>query len=163
MSETWFKPNLNYKFNGYKVVRQDRLDGTTGDGILIKNNIRFQEVTLNNIPDSIQACAVNISIKHRSLTLLSVYCPPSIRTSSQIFLNIFNNCTCPTIIGGDFSGHHNLWSSYKINSPGSQIVNALNQSYLVLLNDGSATKISRSGQNSAVDLSFATPDVANRI
>nr|CAI5846079.1 unnamed protein product [Callosobruchus analis] len=115
ISETWFKPNLNYKFNGYKVVRQDRLDGTTGVGILIKNNIRFQEVTLNNIPDSIQACAVNISINHISLTLLSVYCPPTIRTSSQIFLNIFNNFTGPTIIGGDFNGHHNLWSSYKIN------------------------------------------------
>nr|CAI5829658.1 unnamed protein product [Callosobruchus analis] len=163
LSETWFKPDRSYNFTGYKVIRQDRQDGTTGVAILIKNNIVFQEINLHNIPEDMQACAVKIINSNPPLTLSSIYCPPDVRLSTQNYLSLIDNFTGSIIIGGDFNGHHDLWGSYKINTAGSNIVNLLNQTDLVILNDGSQTKISRSSQHSAVDLTLVSPDMANII
>ncbi|KAG5872260.1 hypothetical protein JTB14_019346 [Gonioctena quinquepunctata] len=43
------------------------------------------------------------------------------------------------------------------------MVNALNQLNLILLNDGPDTIMSRSGHNSVVDITLASPDIANKI
>nr|CAI5856408.1 unnamed protein product [Callosobruchus analis] len=56
-----------------------------------------------------------------------------------------------------------MWGSYKINASESNIANLLNQTDLVILNDGSSTKRSRTEQNSAVDLTLVSPDMVNKI
>nr|CAH7716653.1 unnamed protein product [Callosobruchus chinensis] len=162
LSETWFNPDRNYKFNGYKVVRQDRQDGTTGVAIVIKNNIRFQEINLHNIPDYIQACAVQIIDSSPPLTVSSIYCPPNARTCTQDYLSLTENFNGSIIIGGDFNAHHEISGSYKINSSRSNIVNVLNQTDLVILNDGSPTKISRTQTKPAIDLTLVSPDIVNK-
>nr|CAI5862852.1 unnamed protein product [Callosobruchus analis] len=57
----------------------------------------------------------------------------------------------------------NLWGSYNQNHNGVTLVQALNSSDLVLLNDGSSTRFQNSGHKSVVDLTFSSPDIANLI
>nr|CAI5826804.1 unnamed protein product [Callosobruchus analis] len=64
---------------------------------------------------------------------------------------------------GDFNAHHGLWGSYKQNHNGVSLVEALNSADLVLLNDGSPTRFQNNENNSVVDLTFASPDIANII
>nr|CAI5869199.1 unnamed protein product [Callosobruchus analis] len=97
------------------------------------------------------------------LTLSSIYCPPNARTSTQDYISLIDDFDGSIIIGGDFNAHHVMWGSYKINASGSNIANLLNQTDLVILNDGSSTKISRTQRNSAVDLTLVSPDMVNKI
>ncbi|XP_072389307.1 uncharacterized protein [Diabrotica undecimpunctata] len=135
----------------------------TDVAILIKNNISFKEVFLNNVVDGMQVCAAEIFVsKNLSINCVSVYCPPNVSVTVHNFSNLFNDINGTSIIGGDFNAHHDLWGSYKINQSVKNMVNALNQNNLVILNDGPPTKISRSGQNSSVDLTLVSPDIADK-
>lgn len=53
--------------------------------------------------------------------------------------------------------------SYKLNARGTNTVNALNQTNVLLLNNTFPTKISRNNQSTAIDLIFASTDIANKI
>lgn len=62
ISETWFKPGLLYNFQGYSVIRKDRVDGKAGVAVLVHNSIPFKESELvNNFSNGILACGVQIT------------------------------------------------------------------------------------------------------
>lgn len=68
-----------------------------------------------------------------------------------IYCRLFNHQKRPTRrYGWSGNTHHKLWGSYNRNSYGIAVVEALNSSELVLINDGSPTKLSKNGKTSAV-------------
>lgn len=83
--------------------------------------------------------------------------------TTKKYSDLLNNTKGATIIESDFNALQDLWESHTVNASGSNFVNALNQSSLVLLNDSSPTKISRSGCKSVVDLTVCSTNIANKI
>nr|CAI5836562.1 unnamed protein product [Callosobruchus analis] len=164
ISETWFKPNINIRFKEYSIIRRDRHDGKTGVAIFVRNTLNFEEITSPLQSDDIQVCGAEISIADSlHLSLLSVYVPPGTNIFPNNWARLLTLSNQHAIIGGDFNAHHGLWGSYKQNHNGVSLVEALNSADLVLLNDGSPTRFQNNENNSVVDLTFASPDIANII
>ena len=67
----------------------------------------------------------------------------------------------PKVIVGDFNGHNPAWESRKCNITGNFIVDSLDETNMVRLNDGSSTRFSTPKQNlSAVDLSIISRNIS---
>ena len=161
--ETWFKPNSVVKFKGYNVIKNDRYDGYAGVAILIKCGITYKTI---DIPDSfnqdILVCGAEIVYSNKSLHFLSVYRAPHVTSRKEDWLNLFSCCPSPCVIAGDFNAHNTSWGSLRNDHIGSQILQAIDHIDLVLLNDGSCTKISPPGtEKSAIDLTICNADIAH--
>ena len=63
LSETWFKPERYIAFSGYNIVRNDRLDGKGGVAILLKQNIKYTEISGPNL-DNIFYVGLKIRLKN---------------------------------------------------------------------------------------------------
>lgn len=163
ISETWFLPSETFYISGYKIIRQDRADGYGGSCILIKNCIPFTNLhNTNNLSDfTIQICSITIHLKNKNLTISSVYSSPKHKINTKHWENIFNSLPSPHIIGGDVNSHHFAWGSATVDNEGTNLLDAINNKPLTILNDGSPTLLSRPGQNkSAVDITLSSPNIA---
>nr|CAH7735697.1 unnamed protein product [Callosobruchus chinensis] len=167
ISETWFKPNKTYSFVGYNIVRQDRYDGITGTAILIKREYQFVEIDIdqNAINSDISLCAIKLKLPNdNNLTLASLYKSPQIVTTSQDWKNCFDLFSEPCIIGGDFNGHHLCWGSTRNDETGQQLVGAIDESNLIVLNTGQATRMGGpTQQKSVVDITLCSPNIACKL
>lgn len=160
MSETWMSPRHTMNISGYFNVRSDRKDGYGGLAIAIKHNINIAVINLNLdiIPKEIQMLAISVEKK---LTILSIYCPPTFTITLDMWTHIINKLEPPYIILGDLNANSMWWGSGKTNRNGRILENLLRQTDLVVLNDGSPTRLTSPQQNtSAVDLTLSTPCVA---
>lgn len=165
ISETFFKPLAVVKFKGFNVVRRDRESGKGGVAILIANNIKYDTIRFNNVnlENLVEICGIKTTINGRQLSFISLYKPPKITVSSEIWESFFNNLEGECIIGGDFNAHHGVWGANISNSHGNHLVNALNASNLIVVNDGSATRITPPNiQKSAVDITILTPGLVTQ-
>lgn len=65
------------------------------------------------------------------------------------------------LIGGDFNVHSEAWGSGKFCRGGQFLLEALTDSNLVFLNDGSPTRITRLNETkSAVDITLVSTNLA---
>ena len=165
ISETWYKPNVNIQFSGFHVIRKDRIDGKAGVAILIRKKLPFKEINLiNNFNEDICVCGAKVLIDNKYVSFLSIYRPPNLVTSSNDWAHIFNQTSSPCVIGGDFNAHNGTWGSSKNDNTGSQILNSADDLGLVILNNGSSTRLERPRQQkSVVDISLCSSDIASKM
>lgn len=80
-------------------------------------------------------------------------------------MKFIDNFKAHTILGGDLNAHHPTWnSSNNICPRGELLINLLDDSDLLVLNDGSPTLIKPPNTiPSAIDLTLATPQIAAKI
>ena len=102
LQETFLKADNNYSVKGFKSY--NKIGGTGeraagGSSILIKESIPQKEIPLNT---NLQAVAVNISL-HKSLTLCSIYLPPSQNVTKEELDNIMAQLPQPVLLSGDFN------------------------------------------------------------
>ena len=68
------------------------------------------------------------------------------------------------VITGDFNSHHPLWGARRSDSHGRAVFEWVEQKGLVLLNDGSPTRLDPGrGIFTCLDLTFTSPKLANRV
>nr|CAH7743180.1 unnamed protein product [Callosobruchus chinensis] len=66
----------------------------------------------------------------------------------------------PCIIGGDFNGHNQCWGSPR-DEVGQQILQAIGDSNLVILNTGETTRLTAPDiRKPVVDITFCSSDIA---
>lgn len=161
--ETWLKKNQSFHIRDFSCVRNDRDDGYAGVAILISNKYAFSKVELSpNYNNNIMACAVRIT-KHTSLDIMAIYKPPKIRATFTDWSNILQQCnTKNCFIGGDFNIHNTTWGSTHDDRFSADLINALDEFNLTVLNNGSATHITHTGHGSAIDLSLASCRIAGQ-
>lgn len=168
ISETCYKPEHNPKLGGFNVIRHDRLNRRFGGvAILLAPQLsNYRSLDLANVVKDLpfELCGVKVKIDNRNLFIFSLYNPPKTKISASNWEKAFRACLAfkgDVIFGGDFNAHHALWGSSSNDNFGNQIVEALNNVNFILLNDGSATRITPPGSpKSAVDLTLTTPAIA---
>jgi hypothetical protein len=65
------------------------------------------------------------------------------------------------IIGGDFNSHHPLWGSETESRKGKEVAELITKHDLVLLNDGSVTRLGTNGQrNTMIDITLVSQNLA---
>lgn len=159
LSETWNNPRTPFTLKGYDFIHRDRHDNKGGVGILVSKTIKYRVINVNNILNhSLEICAVYLP--DLNVTVVSVYRPPNINVNKTDWENLFASFSTPAIIGGDFNAHHNLWGSTYENCTGRRLVEALDDSNYVVLNDGSPTRLTApNAPPSPVDLTFVSSDL----
>ena len=149
-----------------RVINRDGEPVTTHHGgvcFLVKEDIPFQ---LSSIPLlapndlTTEASAIRISDPrlHKPITLVNLYVPPT--RASDLRTQGFNPDFLPSshdiIILGDVNAHHQSWdSTTQEDDLGYHIDDWAISNDLVILNDGSPTRISPRGVSTAPDVSLA--------
>nr|CAI5825473.1 unnamed protein product [Callosobruchus analis] len=162
--ETWFRPTQVYKYKNFNVVRKDRDDGFGGVAIFLSKKIQYETISFTgNFNHRIEVCGVNITVDNKKIAVLSLYRPPNVKASAQDYINIFSQLRHDCLIGGDFNAHHEVWGSPMCSRDGSILIEALDTFQdLIIVNDGSATRINMPGQNkSAVDVTIMSAGFAS--
>ena len=163
ISETWFHPNRFYNISNYNVIRQDRHDSRGGSALLIKKPYTFKKISIQQIPGC-DICGAEVYIQDLSISIVSIYNPPNNRIHPNELLSLFSISNRNLIICGDLNGHHITWGNNYNDTLGVSLLNAIEDCNLVILNDGSPTRINYPQQNpTAVDITLATPDICDSI
>lgn len=162
LSETWFKPGWDVTLKGYDIIRKDHFRGKTGCAICVSSRLNYTVLDINqNFNDGTMVCGITLH-GNVGLNILSVYRPQHSLHTVNDWINIFSQCPPPCVIGGDFNVHNSLFGSSKNDSAGNTLINAIDITSLVALNNGKPTHIVKppSTLKSAVDVTLASPDIA---
>lgn len=159
LNETWLSKKKIFHLPTYNILHVDRTDGFGGTAILIKDSLCYHEISIRkNFNSKIEVCAAYID--DLKISLASIYKAPNIKATKTDWNNLFSQLQGDVIICGDFNCHHSLWGSTIDNSQGNRLVEAIEETNLIILNDGRPTKIVRPNERpSAIDLTFVSPSL----
>jgi len=150
-------------FKSYHVLKEDRPHKAGGGvAILIKKNIRFSPFSFTPSA-TIEAIGASILLSNNSqIDLISIYVPKGDCEVADVE-HLFNRLN-PTLIGGDFNGHHTMWESdSQSNKAGRSIAKAIlnNNSMCLLTPRHLGTRIDPGlGKPSTIDLTIASSSLA---
>ena len=98
----------------------------------------------------------------KQLNVANTYYPRASRRAYQTdWLTKLDPSSGSWIVGGDFNCHNKLWDMEADDNTDVHLVDAINNSMLVILNDGLPTRIGQTNQrDTAVDLTLVSPDLA---
>jgi ribonuclease HI len=158
LQETFLKESDNVRLKGYNDynVTSTSIDGKAigGSSILVKGGTPHEVLQLNT---GLQAVAVKATL-HRTITLCSVYIPPSYPLRQGELDQLIDQLPTPYLLLGDFNGHSDLWGSVKTDRKGKIMESAIEKFDLCLFNDKSITYIHpATGSMSTIDLSMSSP------
>lgn len=162
LQETHLKQKHNPNINGYTTYRKDRPNERHGSGgvtIFTRNSNHSKEI---NLQTNLEAIAVQI-YKPTKITVCNIYIPPPpyLITNEEIE-DLLRQLPKPYIIVGDMNAHNTIWGSEKNDRRGRLLEDAFDK--LALLNNGSTTYYcARTGNFSAIDLSFCDPHIASEL
>ena len=176
LSETWLHTEKTLNIKNFNAIRNERplknankKDHGGGVCILIKSNLPYQQFNqIYHEPYHFESVAILLQLENpeNKLLICSVYRPPG----KTVLVEEWNKYLQSTdqfeskIIGGDFNTHNALSGSSHNCPSGCNLVEALQNRDLVVLNDGSMTYIKTSDNSepslSAIDLTLASPNIA---
>ena len=159
VSETWLKDNkYNPKFINYNCIFKNRetLGGGGGIGVIIKRNIKYQEVKLNPYKaGKLEIQAIKIFTKVSEITLVNLYNPNEDITEAE-FEHYIHQIGDRFLLVGDFNAHTPILDSKckKRNKTGKALENIIEQEAVCLVNpiDFYMYLDARTGKLSCLDL-----------
>ena len=162
ISETWLKNDQWFNIAGYNIIRKDRHDGYGGVAILLKKSFHYENIAFNQLTPEIEYIGINIYITNNTkLNTYVLYKRPQATIDTPTWISFFDSLKGPFLLGGDFNSHHTSWGSSFSDRNGSNLLEAIDEEHLVLLNDGSPTRLSAPGQSlSAVDMTICSATLA---
>jgi hypothetical protein len=158
LQETFLKSSDSVSFNGFSVLLKgcDSERRSGGVALLISNGILFSPVRVDTC---LQVVAARVTIG-KTITICSIYLPPSLRVSSNDIFNLVEQLPPPFLLMGDFNGHAHLWGSDHYDSRGQMLEDVFSQLNLCVFNDGSPTYSNPgSGSSSVLDLTVCDPSL----
>ncbi|GFO14999.1 RNA-directed DNA polymerase from mobile element jockey [Plakobranchus ocellatus] len=133
--------------------------GSTGGeaALLIRNGTRFSEIDLKT---GLHAAAATISLE-KTLTVCSLYLPPSSPVSKLSLAELFEQLPKPFLVLGDFNAHSPAWGDSRRDGRGRMLEEVTAENDLIILNSGEQTFVhSAYHSTSAIDLAVASPSIA---
>ena len=158
-----------FEVEGYNIEIQE---GRTGLIIGYKKSLKLEKIEDNIcFGRNLEHQIYKVHISPKPITLINIYRNCTSEANSALDpqkLFEYMSTQKSAIAVGDFNAHHPLWKKYKntdskyfkpdLNNTGRDIVKALETSNIMILNTGQSTHTS----GSAIDLTFATPDIASK-
>ena len=159
LQETFLKDSDKFQLKYHSCYFKNFTDNDKASGgvaVIVNNSIPHHFVRLET---TLQAIAVNISL-NKTITLCSVYLPPSSPIDMTKLDHLINQLPKPFILMGDFNSHHTLWGCTDINDKGRTIEGFISERDLVLLNDKTSTYLHpATGSYSSFDLTICSPGI----
>ena len=159
LQETFLKEESTFNLRYHSCYRKAAHAGERACGgvaILVNNSIPHEPVPLQT---SLQATAVKITL-NKTITLCSVYLPPSMPLSSDGLQELVAQLPKPFLMVGDFNAHNTLWGCGDTDRKGRQLEEFISEQDLCICNDKSHTYLHpATGTYSALDLAICSPDL----
>ena len=119
--------------------------------IFVHQRLSFSALDLNLPPDlGLEVAGVNLRTANGWLPIIGVYAIPDNRLGARVPPHAWQSLQAAappgSIYMGDFNSHHPAWGSPSASGRGSRLWAWIEASDLVLLNDGSPTRIGNPGQ-----------------
>ena len=109
--ETYTKTNNTIDFRKYVSyhTHAEAIDGRAcgGVSVMVKKTIPHRQINLNT---NLQAVAVSLSM-HKTITLCSVYIPPSYALDNRELDNLLEQLPSPFILLGDMKARNTNWGN----------------------------------------------------
>ena len=159
LQETFLKDSDKFSLKYHSCYfkhcgRGDKASG--GVAVIVNNNVPHHSDRLDS---HLQAVAVRISL-NKTITLCSVYLPPSSPLNIKKPDHLIDQLPKPFILMGYFNSHHTLWGCLDTNDKGRAIEDFVTRQDLVLLNDKSSTYLHPvTGTYSSLDLTICRPGI----
>lgn len=104
LNETWLEKKYNVRCKGYQIIREDRADGYGGIAILVKNNISFQILSINNQFQA-EVQMQSVFLPQYNLNILNIYSPSNDILPKQGWINLIQSLNKPLLIMGDMNAN----------------------------------------------------------
>ena len=158
LQETFFKDSNKFSLKYHSCYFKHCGSGDKASGgvvVIVNNSVPHHSVRLDS---HLQAVAIRISL-NKTITLCSVYLPPSSPLDIKKLDHLIDQLPKPFILMGDFNSHHTLWGGcLDTNDKGRAIEDFLTRQRLVLLNGKSSTyRHPATGTYSSLDLTICSP------
>lgn len=143
LNETWLKKEQIVNVVGYNVIRNDRQDGHGGVPIVIHKSQPGNVININigHPSDRFQYIALEL----KDYCIINIYVPPDLEINAaalhRVTSRIVNTYSKPIIILGDFNGQNLSWGSGFNNIKGEQVLEFLDLSGMVILNNGEEIRV----------------------
>ena len=114
-----------------------------------------------NIPKIRHSTTVQIKLNNKITNIVNVYFPSTYSSAPKSKWLELLSPDHSWIILGDFNAHHPLWEIDCSRNTGQSLVDQLDKSNLIILNDGASTRcpIYSAPKPTAIDLTLATPEL----
>lgn len=161
-------PGFRSEFKFFSGPNTPKNNIAGGLAIYIKNSINYEVITVDNPTNDqgeviFEVQAIKIHTNGPPFTLVNLYSRGADQLSlSKIIAPLTqDNNLQECVITGDFNAHHQLWGSSYTNKRGRDIWKWLENNGLVLMNDGTPTRLDKwRGIYSCIDLTLATPKLS---
>ena len=162
LQETKLAPAMLCSIKGYAIFRKDVRSETIAHGgvlLAVHHSLPAQQLHLSS---TLQAVAVRVLLRHREVTVCSLYLPPGIALPLTELRQLLFELPPPVLVVGDFNAHNTAWGCDQTGPRGRVLLDFISDESLCILNTGQRTHLTvPSGQTSALDLSFASPELAH--
>lgn len=166
ISETNLKPNDNFNFSGFNIIRQDRVSSNGGGtAIILDNKIIFRNV--KKYQNKFEATTVDIFIDNEWMLIAAVYVPPNIKNNNGKIVGIdagqfdvILNTKYPILAGGDFNARHISFGDCSNNSNGIKFKKYLDDGELIDVHPDTPTCF-RNSEGSFIDFFVCSKDIYN--
>ena len=159
LQETFLKDSDRFTLKYHSCYFEhcsDKDKASGGVAVIVNNTVPHRTLKLDS---TLQAVAVTISL-NMTITLCSVYLPPSLPIDIKELDHLLDQLPKPFILMGDFNSHHTLWGCIDTNDKGRIIEDFITKHDLVLLNDKSSTYLHpATGSYSSLDLTICSPGI----
>ena len=158
LQETKVPSNFLHRIPNFSVVAKE---GTTcrqshgGVATYIHQDIPFTEIKLNT---PLQAIATTVHLKTQ-LTICNIYNSRTHQFSESLLLQLYHQLPKPCLIMGDLNAYSPQWGCSRLDARGRVLESFIDQTNLVLLNDGSPTHPNVIN-DTAIDLTLCSPSLA---
>ncbi|KAL9692218.1 hypothetical protein quinque_015861 [Culex quinquefasciatus] len=111
-------------------------------------------------PVGLDAVACQVVCNLGTLTIVSVYIHPDASVSPAELETFLKNIPAPCIVGGDWNAKHSTWGDHRDDARGEALDAAVDAAQMVVLNNGSYTRVDARRSASAIDVTLASADIS---
>ena len=175
IQETKFKENSIRNIPGYtlenKTYRNKNENCCGGLGTFFKHGLNYKKLDIDNARDQngerkIEIQMFEIYLSENSHILANIYsrgCDLESLNSISSFISAQSELK-ELVITGDFNSHHSVWVALRSDTHGKAVYDWVEQQELVLLNDGSPTRLDPArGIFTCLDLTFTSTKLSSKM
>ena len=164
VQETCLKPqHKSPSVPGYDTIRQDR-PNLNGGGLItyISNTLAYHRLQINHDFGPVEVVGTQIKLNTSYINILNIYVPPHETNQLQPALTqLAQLFPTDTVYLGDFNIHHPILGSTRMDKPGEKVIQWIDDQNLVILNDGSPTRIDpHTGNTSVLDVTIVPTTIS---
>lgn len=168
IQETHFQGNRYIKLNGYQppvIKNRNGIKNNKGKikskgggvAVYVSNLLTYTEIDFQ--AENIEITGVTINCQNDKINIVNMYRPPDQTLNFQDYTKLFNNINQNLVLLGDYNARSSLWGSIKTDKNGQVLEDLIQHMDLIVLNDGSGTRLDNNGNTSEIDLTFVSPSL----